>query len=210
MENRKHLKWEQWIKKLNLLDHQKATRKFYAEMRGNNTEDELFGPIKNEKGKLSTTLEECLENWRSYYKNLYRQPEDKERKDNDCEEIEDELNELNEKQDETLDKDIRIEEIVEAAYALKTNTAAGCDSILSNDILEVMDTSKQDERWKTVEVTIFIHRMMKRWWKAEKVPEKLKEIVIRPFLKKADKDPTKPCNYRPVALLNVLMKYTST
>ena len=77
---------------------------------------------------------------------------------------------------------------------------------MSNDILEVMDTSERDEGWKTVEVIEFIHKMMQQWWKAEKVPEKLKEIVIRPFLKNEEKDPTKPSNYRPVALLNVLMK----
>ena len=39
-----------------------------------------------------------------------------------------------------------------------------------------------------------------------KVPKEFKEIVIRPFIKNADKDPTKPSNYRPLALLNVLMK----
>ena len=69
-----------------------------------------------------------------------------------------------------------------------------------------MDTSKQKDRWKIVEVLEFLHKMMQQLWKADKVPEKLKEIVIRPFLKKTDKDPTKPINYRLVALLNVLMK----
>ena len=48
--------------------------------------------------------------------------------------------------------------------------------------------------------------MMKHLWKEKKVPEKFKEIVIRPFIKDTEIDPTKPGNYRPVALLNVLMK----
>ena len=51
--------------------------------------------------------------------------------------------------------------------------------------------------------------MIQSFWEEEKVlevAEDFKEIIIRPFLKSTDKDPTKPSNYRPVALLNVLMK----
>ena len=44
--------------------------------------------------------------------------------------------------------------------------------------------------------------MMRHLLTEEKVPEKFKEIVLRPFIKY----PTNPSNYRPVALLNVLMK----
>ena len=57
-----------------------------------------------------------------------------------------------------------------------------------------------------MEILTFLHKMMQHLWTEEKVPEKFKEIVLRPFIKDADKDPTKPSNYRPVALLNVLMK----
>ena len=48
--------------------------------------------------------------------------------------------------------------------------------------------------------------MMQSLWTIEKAPEKFKEIIIRPFIKDADKDQTNPSNYRPVALLNVIMK----
>ena len=48
--------------------------------------------------------------------------------------------------------------------------------------------------------------MMQHLWETEKVPEAFKETTLRPFLKDSDKDPTKPTNYRPVSLLNVLMK----
>ena len=53
--------------------------------------------------------------------------------ENDCDEIEDELKTSKEMQEDTIDKDITFKELVEAVYALKTNTAAGSDSILSND-----------------------------------------------------------------------------
>ena len=42
--------------------------------------------------------------------------------------------------------------------------------------------------------------------KNEKVPTELKRSVIRPFLKDSSKDPTEPINYRPISLLNSLMK----
>ena len=48
--------------------------------------------------------------------------------------------------------------------------------------------------------------MMIKLWEIEEVPEDFKETTLRPFLKDVDKDPTKPTNYRPVSLLNVLMK----
>ena len=99
-----------------------------------------------------------------------------------------------------------MEEILDAAFALKSNTAAGCDYILSRDIIELLDTSKESEKWKSVELLKFLHKMMQRLWKVEKVPKKFKQILIRPFIKDADKDSTKPSNYRPVALLNVIMK----
>ena len=133
-----------------------------------------------------------MENWRSYYKNLYRKAEEKEIMENDCDEIEDELKTSKEMQEDTIDKDITFKELVEAVYALKTNTAAGSDSILSNDIVELLRISNENESWKTVEVLEFIHKMIQHMWKAEKVPEKLKEIVIRPFLKNEEKDQPNP------------------
>ena len=76
---------------------------------------------------------------------------------------------------------------------------------MSSDIIELLDTSIDSENWKTVEVFEFLHKMIQKFWKEEKVPEKFKEIIIRPFIN-ADRDPTDPSNYRPLALLNVLTK----
>ena len=149
---RKGVKYPMENRETTALDHKRATRKFYAEITRKSTAKEQFGPVVNEKGSLSTSLEECLENWRSYYKNLYRKAEEKEIMENDCDEIEDELKTSKEMQEDTIDKDITFEELVEAVYALKTNTAAGSDSILSNDIVELLRISNENESWKTVEV----------------------------------------------------------
>ena len=97
-------------------------------------------------------------------------------------------------------------ELVEALFALKSKKAAGTDSMLNDDLLELLDTSKEEENWKNVEILQFLHKMLKNLWETEKVPEKFKETTLRPFLKGSNKDPTKPGNYRPVSLLNVLMK----
>ena len=72
-EIEKQQKWSQWIKKLNSLDYKKATRIFYSEIRSKKMEVEHFGPIVDREGRLSTTLEESIENRRSYYAKLYSQ-----------------------------------------------------------------------------------------------------------------------------------------
>ena len=59
------------------------------------------------------------------------------------------------KQQETLDRPITMEELVDAAFALKSNTASGRDSILSRDIIELLDTRKASEKWKNVEILKF-------------------------------------------------------
>ena len=67
-------------------------------------------------------------------------------------------------------------------------------------------TTIASENWTNVEIIKYLHRMFQRLWDEEKVPKEIKEIIIRPFLKSPEKNPTQPKNYRPVALLNVIMK----
>ena len=48
----KQISWAIWVKKLNKLDHSKATRAFYTELKRKNSNQEQLGPIVNEKGRL--------------------------------------------------------------------------------------------------------------------------------------------------------------
>ena len=64
----KHLRFTKWDSKLNKLDYHRSTRSFYAVLRGKNRNIEYFGPISDQFGKLSRTLEECLKNWSAYCK----------------------------------------------------------------------------------------------------------------------------------------------
>ena len=63
----KQMRWAKWVRKLNLLDHSKATRAFYSELKRKNFKQEQPSPILNEKGQLSTSLRECMTNWRNFY-----------------------------------------------------------------------------------------------------------------------------------------------
>ena len=205
--------WAEWLRKLNNLDNHKATRAFYSELRHKNIEPEEFGPIVNEDGELSTNIEECLENWKAFYEKLYslkKNPDTKAEGAPKAEgaHLENDQNqrELTKEQEEALDKDISISEVVDAAFSFKSDTAAGRDSILSNDIIELLDTQRQKENWKNAEILKFLHNMLQNMWKQEKVHTSFKETVLRPFLKDTDKPPTDPGNYRPVSLLNIPMK----
>ena len=145
----KQIRWAVWVKKLNKLDHSKATRAFYSELKRKKSEHEQLGPIINEKGQLSTNLEECMTNWRSFYKKLYSKTE----LDDSTEDEKDEATNKSQfsrckpskEQEEALDKEITINEVVDALFSLRTNTAAGKDSILARDVQELLDTSKQNE-----------------------------------------------------------------
>ena len=155
---------------------------------------------------MSTTIEKCLENWRKFYKKLYSASTEERDGIEETGRSEKVIPKLTKTQEEALDGEITIEELVDAIFTLKSNKAAGKDNMLNDDLLELLDTSKPSENWKNVEILTFLHKMMQKLWETEKVPENFKETTLRPFLKNEDKDPTNPRNYRPVSLLNVLMK----
>ena len=203
----KQRKWARWVRKLNNLDHSKATRAFYAELKSKKFEQEVLGPIVNKEGKLSTNIVECLENWREFYEQLYSSPEEERCESEGSDpEIDKTESQISKEQEESLDREITINELVDAAFTLKQDTAAGKDSILSSDIIELLDTSKIRENWKNEEILRFLHKMLQSMWEDEKVHMSFKETVLRPFLKNAEKPPTDPGNYRPVSLLNIPMK----
>ena len=162
------MRWAKWVRKLNQLGFSQATRAFYTELKRKNFEEEQSGPIVNEKGQLSTSLKECITNWENYYKKLYskaKEDENTEKKE------EDETNnhiswlKLNTDQEEALNKKITMTEVVDALFSLRTNTTAGKDSILTRDVQELLDTSKQTENWKNVEMLRFLHKMLQNMWK---------------------------------------------
>ena len=91
-----------------------------------------------------------------------------------------------------LNKDITMEEVVNAIFTLKANTAAGKDSILSRDFIELMNTELVSEYENTREIMKFLHQTLSTLWKTKKVPRGFKETVIRQFLKKHREGPNRP------------------
>ena len=199
-----HLKFIRWLSKLNTLDYYKATRKFYAELKSKNRDVEQFGPIVDKKGEISTSRKQCMENWRKFYADLHSGQDGgvkgstpvKDKKSPNMDQV----------QAEMLNKQITMEEIVSAIFKLKPNTAAGRDSILSRDFIELINTTIRSEHEHNREIMAFLNKMILNMWAKEKMPVSFKESVIRPFLKDPEKDPTDPSNYRPVLLLNTVMK----
>ena len=74
--------WEQqvrfsnWLTKLNKLGHRKAIRSFYAELKSKIRVPDSIRPIRGKTGSLSTSLKQCLKNWRLFYKSLYKKSPD--------------------------------------------------------------------------------------------------------------------------------------
>ena len=75
--------------------------------------------------------------------------------------------------------------------------------IINRDLTILLHPAEDNTyRWDIVN---FIHKILSQFWANETVPEKLKESIIRPFLKPG-KNSRKRENYRSVSLLNGFMK----
>ena len=75
------------------------------------------------------------------------------------EETEEEKSEKNKKYEEDLDREFTTDEI-DALFALKSDTAAGNDSILSKDLTVILETHIEKKNSKNVEILNFLQRML--------------------------------------------------
>ena len=106
------------------------------------------------------------------------------------EETEEEKSEKNKKYEEDLDREFTTDKVIDALFALKSDTAAGNDSILSKVLTVILETHIKRENWKNVEILKFLQSLLQNLWEKE-VSEEFKEIIIRPFLKKCIQRPKK-------------------
>ena len=199
------LKFSKWIKKLNILDHKRATRVFYAEIRSKNITADHFGPVKNKSGTLSTTLHDSLENWAAYYSELYKYRNDNLNYDSGIIRYPT----MTDTQKGNLNGDICTPEIIHAINSLKDYSTPGEDNLLSRDftiLLHLEPGQKSDDYVEGWTIINFISKVISDFWHKGKIPPELKGTILRPFLKSGDKDPTCPKHYRPIALLNSTRK----
>ena len=195
-EHEKKKEFADWLEKMDTLDFCKRTRTFFNELRKRHKVRQKTGPIIDSLGALSKNLNETLENWTEYYKNLYF-----------CEGT---TTVFSTSEEVTpLDSDLTYSEFLDEIYSLKNGKSPGYDGVTNEDITSLIpNVSLEDigDDTPKLESLKFIFNIFDNFWFNEAVPRDFKRTLLRPFLKGEDKNPTDPTNYRPISLLNSLMK----
>ena len=187
-----------WLKKLNELDYSHRSRAFFAHLKAKLSEPETLGAVSNKDGILSTTLEESLEIWASFYEDLYSGHDIPKFSGAYCDDTE-------------LDRPFSLLEFESAIKSLKNNKTPGLDHIRNEDLS--LFTKEYDSLEQTVgctEALRILCALFNSFWKHEKVPEDLKISILRPFLKDKNESEHDPGNYRPISLLNTFFKVYET
>ena len=195
-EHERKNKFADWLGKMDTLDFGKRTKTFFNELRKRHNVRKKAGPIIDSFGALSKNFNETLENWTEYYKNLYF-----------CESI----TTVFPTSDEVvaLDSDLTYSEFLDEIYSLKKGKSPGYDGVTNEDITSLIpNVSRGDINYDSPKLDSlkFIFNIFDNFWFNESVPRDFKRTLLSPFLKGENKDPTDPANYRPISLLNSLMK----
>ena len=111
-------------------------------------------------------------------------------------------------EDPILDRPFTFENLLLAVTSLAEHKAPGADCIRSNDLTVLLHVDPSDPQFTEDNRYLlrYILSVLNSFWKDEKVSPVFKQTIIRPILKKLDSDPTNPSNFRPISLLNTLMK----
>ena len=192
-------KFSVWLRKMNDLDLHNRTRTFFVEIRKRHKVNDEIGPIRNRDGTLSENVSDTLKNWSEFYQNLY------------CEDAPPRKPSVVQTPDEdpSLDKDLTLSEFVDIIYSLKHHKSPGLDSILNEDITSVILEGDEDNPippslTKTMLNAIF--KILSEFWFNESVPRDFQRTLLKPVLKNREAEKYDPSNYRPISLLNTLMK----
>ena len=195
-EHEKEIRTSNWLQKLNVLDFKNRTRAFFSELRKKYNVSQNTGSIFDSSGILSNNLDTTLKNWTEYYKKLYSCSDPPE--DFPTPEIE-----------TTLDRDLELSEFLDEIYALKSNKSPGIDGLTSEDFLSLIPKESPNEdldnKPKLASLK-YIFNILEEFWFNEAVPRDFKRTILSPFLKNDCEDNNDPGNYRPISLLNSLMK----
>ena len=100
-------------------------------------------------------------------------------------------------------------EFIDVIYTLKNYKSPGYDHITNEDIVAMVMEDPSNNPipvGQTIGLLRFIFNILSDFWFNECVPRDFKRTILRPFLKDNDKPSWDPSNYRPISLLNTLMK----
>ena len=111
--------------------------------------------------------------------------------------------------DPVLDRELEHCEFLDSYYSLKTHKSPGYHGLTSEDFRYLIPVdspdNKLDPKVKLASLRI-IFEILENFWFNETVPRDFKRTILCPFLKNEDKNNCDPGNYRPISLLNSLMK----
>ena len=170
------------------LDQSNRGLAFWAEVKntlGKKGGKNTIGVIKNKRGELSDSQESFLENWASFYENLYRASESSR-----------EFAMAGGGGPQALNFPPTLEELELELKSAAKNKAPGLDGIRIEELSTLSGTSALPVLGKLLEL----------FWELEKVPSILKKTILVPLLKKPDGDVHDPANYRPIALMSNLLR----
>ena len=112
-------------------------------------------------------------------------------------------------EDPILDCDLSHSEFVDMIYSLKNLKSPGFDIILNEDITSTILEESEDDPVppsQRIDLLKAFFKILSEYWFNECVPRDFKRTLLRPFLKKSNAVSSEPKNYRPISLLNTLMK----
>ena len=184
-----------WLAEMDSHDFNRRTRTFFSLLKRKTVHSETFCAITDPQGNLTKDFSETLEAWALYYEALYS-----------CDYSFFDFPKSLDK-DEQLNGDITFQEMLRSIDSLKGHKAPGFDNITNDDIRSFLhelnggDIHKLNGRFLN-----FLFKILSDFWFNERVPHDLKRTIIRPFLKDSTKDAADPANYRPISLLNTIMK----
>ena len=98
---------------------------------------------------------------------------------------------------------------MDVIYNLKKYKAPGYDHIVNEDITVALteeDSEDPTSPIQKISILKFIFNILSDFWFNECVPRDFKRTILRPFLKDSELSSSDPANYRPISLLNTLMK----
>ena len=195
-EHEKEKRFSEWLGKMDELDFHNRTRSFFNELRRKHNIHQKSGPIIDSSGNLSSNFNDTLKNWTEYYKNLYF-----------CKDST--IFTPTSDEDVFLDSDLNLSEFLDEIYTLKRHKSPGYDGLTNEDILSLIpNESPEDDTDNPHKLATLrtIFSILENFWFNETVPRDFKRTLLSPFLKGEDNEQIDPSNYRPISLLNSLMK----
>ena len=190
-EKYKRRQYENFLTKLESLDTQKRMLAFWREVKstmGGKNGSKIPGVVKNKEGILSDSQNSFLENWATFYEELYTSGGN--------EQFEHFELPVEEEGPQCLNSPPSLEELSNELKITAKNKSPGFDSIRVSEMVSLIDT----------EAFPLFGKILELFWHLEKIPKALKKIILVPLLKDPDKDIHDCSNYRPIALVSCLLK----